>query len=205
MRQLLLLLPLAATVACGTVTTPDEAVAIADEQVSTGQVILPTAENPIVYGPGAVQYLYCGLRDGGCYDESGMDFRGISGEFVVNWKPGNGAAIKYGTYTPEGSMFPTFVAVYPYPSSARGGVADLDAVAVDWATVDETGIGTEQGVNDGWLNIDTSMFGVANVDDCGYLHPNMLLGFDDEGDYDTFRAAAAVSLGTQYCDDWVVE
>lgn len=186
---------------CGTAQLDPEIKRQADEQVEGG-LIMPTPENPIVYGTGGMQFLDCGLRDGGCYDESAMDFRGISGDFVVNWTPGNGDALLYGTYTPEGAMYPTLVTKFPYPSAARGNVADLDAEAVDWATVEETGSSAEAGLNDGWLNIKPNMFGVVNITDCGVMHTNMLVGFDEDGNYDTFRAAAAAALGDDYCDDW---
>lgn len=167
---------------------------LADEQISSGTVTMPTSENRAVLGDEGMMYLYCAGADGGCYGTDALVFAGTSPNFPLNWDPAT-SDLAFGTYTTDdGSM--AFVTQFPYPSSGRGDAATPDAVNVDWETGEGSDLG-EEGLNDGWYNL-VEGENVGWVSDCGHYHLNIF--FDWESDGSRGDSSNAATYGEDFCD-----
>lgn len=198
-RSILGLSLIASTLTLGACTTFDKSAPaedVADEQVSSGSVTMPTSTAPVSLGNNGMMYLFCGNADEGCYGTTELNLCGTSPDFPIQWDPAlcNDA---FGTYTaPDGTM--AFVTQLPFPSAGRGDAATPDAVNVAWDVEDGTELG-EEGLDDGWFNLPTTN-GVPNVQmisDCGHYHPNIVWGWNVEGLVDIPTNVA--SLGEDYC------
>lgn len=171
----------------------------AEAQLSSGEVVLPTMDTPVVMGREGMIYLTCELADDGCFAPVNLFFAGTSPDLALNWDPAT-STLAFGTFTPSSGELPTFVTKFPYPSSGRGNAAEPDAVNVDWETGEGADLG-EEGLNDGWYNLPAES-GVPNVQwvsDCGVYHPNIVFGWDENGDVSIPSNVA--SLGEDYCAD----
>ena len=182
-------------VACNSL--PRSASDMADEQVSSGTVTMPTASNPVVYGTDGMMYLYTGYVDGGVYNVSEFNMCGDAQGFAMQWDP-KLCDQAFGTYTASTGEV-ALVTQFPYPSAFRGTPATPDAVTVDWEAGNGDNLG-EQGLNDGWYNTPDEN-GIPNVfqyTDCGWSHPNIYGGWDRNGDI--ALPIDPSELGEDFCD-----
>ncbi|MEK7632527.1 MAG: hypothetical protein AAB473_01930 [Patescibacteria group bacterium] len=182
-----------AFLACSTYGSAEE---IAAQQVSSGAVIMPTSAAPVAYGPEGMMYLYCAAADEGCYGTAELNLCGTSPDFPIQWKPAL-CDDAFGTFTADSGQM-AFVTQIPYPSAGRGDAATPDAVNVAWNEEDGTDL-AEEGLDDGWFNLPTTngVPYVQMISDCGHYHPNIVWGWDVDGDVSL--PANVASYGEDYC------
>lgn len=191
MRALTLFsLPFALTlVACGTVQMdPDVTV---QEQIESGEVVMPTAQNPISLGNDGIAYIYPTVADEGL--ASPVSFYGVCVGQACQWNPEKGNGLPYMTYTRDGVT--VLYTQFRLGVQGRGGIAQPGSALVDWSSDDSNS--EEDGLADGWGNLPWEGDYITVVTDCGKMHPNFFFGWDSDGNIDLPEDPG--SLGEDAC------
>lgn len=158
---------------------PRDAADMADEQIESGQITLPTQQAPISLGFDGMLYQYVAIAD-----NAGMGELGHYGACVgvaCQWDPEVNSGRPFGTYTDSATGQVVLYTQFPVPVTGRGNSAIPGSKLVDWEG-DDTNAEAE-GVADGWsgLPMDDSVPYITIVTDCGEMHPNYFFGWDSDG------------------------
>lgn len=177
---------------CG-VAQRDPAI-MADEQISSGQVTMPTASNPISLGYDGMMYLLSSLADDGGLTKELSHYGACTG-IACQWDPEVDNGRPFGTYTQDGVT--VFYTQFPLGVQGRGNAAEPGSEMVNWD--DESEIDAEsQGVADGWYDLPWVGDFITVVSDCGSMHPNYYFGWDLDGNVDLPEDPS--SIGENYCE-----
>lgn len=181
---------------CSTMSVDEATKLIADEQVSTGELLMPTQENPVAHGYEGILMLYVANADNGAATKA-LGHYGVCTETPCQWDPEVNEGRPYGMYTaPDGQM--AFLVQFQYPNQGRGNAAEPGSEMVDWEN--EVANAQGEGEADGWYELPTEGDYITTVTDCGQMHPNYYFGWSTDGDMNLPEDPSA--LGEPYCGDY---